>query len=52
MALLHWACDRGLEQMVTLLLESQADINIQDADGQTSLHYGKGQTIRLWWGES
>ena len=25
---LHWACDRGLEEMVQLLLRHEADINL------------------------
>ena len=28
MALLHWACDRGLDEMAQLLLMFRADINI------------------------
>ena len=44
MALLHWACDRGLDEMIEVLLRNKADINIQDAEGQTPLHYGEYQT--------
>ena len=29
MAPLHWACDRGLEEMVQILLRHDADINLK-----------------------
>ncbi|XP_023559389.1 acyl-CoA-binding domain-containing protein 6 [Octodon degus] len=38
-ALLHWACDRGHKELVTVLLQHKADINCQDNEGQTALHY-------------
>ncbi|XP_019486355.1 PREDICTED: acyl-CoA-binding domain-containing protein 6 [Hipposideros armiger] len=38
-ALLHWACDRGHKELVTVLLQYRADINCQDNEGQTALHY-------------
>ncbi|XP_054406399.1 acyl-CoA-binding domain-containing protein 6 isoform X3 [Pongo abelii] len=38
-ALLHWACDRGHKELVTVLLQHRADINCQDNEGQTALHY-------------
>ncbi|XP_037681166.1 acyl-CoA-binding domain-containing protein 6 isoform X1 [Choloepus didactylus] len=38
-ALLHWACDRGHKELVTVLLRYGADINCQDNEGQTALHY-------------
>ncbi|XP_008064432.1 acyl-CoA-binding domain-containing protein 6 isoform X2 [Carlito syrichta] len=38
-ALLHWACDRGHKDLVTVLLQNRADINSQDNEGQTALHY-------------
>ncbi|XP_055020901.1 acyl-CoA-binding domain-containing protein 6 [Boleophthalmus pectinirostris] len=38
-ALLHWACDRGHKELVSVLLEHKADINSQDNEGQTALHY-------------
>ncbi|XP_034035570.1 acyl-CoA-binding domain-containing protein 6 [Thalassophryne amazonica] len=38
-ALLHWACDRGHKDLVSLLLQNKADINSQDNEGQTALHY-------------
>ncbi|KAA0714208.1 Acyl-CoA-binding domain-containing protein 6 [Triplophysa tibetana] len=38
-ALLHWACDRGHKDLVSLLLLNNADINNQDDEGQTALHY-------------
>ncbi|XP_070240941.1 acyl-CoA-binding domain-containing protein 6 isoform X3 [Bos mutus] len=37
--LLHWACDRGHKELVTVLLQYRADINCQDNEGQTALHY-------------
>ncbi|CAL1544460.1 unnamed protein product [Lymnaea stagnalis] len=39
LGLLHWASDRGLTNMVELLLSLHADINIQASDLQTALHY-------------
>lgn len=39
MTLLHWACDRGHEEVVTYLIKNKAEVNTQDADGQTPLHY-------------
>ncbi|CAH1271594.1 ACBD6 [Branchiostoma lanceolatum] len=39
LSLLHWACDRGHEDVVRNLLQQKANINIQDEDGQTPLHY-------------
>ncbi|RNA31286.1 acyl- -binding domain-containing 6 [Brachionus plicatilis] len=39
MSLIMWACDRGLVDMVKFLLKQKADVNLQDADGQTCLHY-------------
>lgn len=38
-ALLHWACDRGHKELVSVLLQHKADINGQDNEGQTALHY-------------
>ncbi|KAK5623877.1 acyl-CoA binding domain-containing protein 6 [Crenichthys baileyi] len=38
-ALLHWACDRGHKELVSVLLQHKADINTQDNEGQTALHY-------------
>ncbi|XP_038614525.1 acyl-CoA-binding domain-containing protein 6 [Tachyglossus aculeatus] len=38
-ALLHWACDRGHKELVSVLLQFTADINSQDNEGQTALHY-------------
>lgn len=36
---LHWACDRGAEDVVCWLLDAQADVNAQDTSGMTPLHY-------------
>ncbi len=41
MGLVHWACDRGNLNMVKLLVKSGTDVNIQDTDNQTPLHYGE-----------
>ncbi|KAM3914911.1 acyl-CoA-binding domain-containing protein 6 [Leptodactylus fuscus] len=38
-SLLHWACDRGRTELVSLLLFHNAHINMQDHEGQTPLHY-------------
>uniref|UniRef100_A0A8C3GR16 Acyl-CoA-binding domain-containing protein 6 n=1 Tax=Cairina moschata TaxID=8855 RepID=A0A8C3GR16_CAIMO len=38
-ALLHWACDRGHKELVSVLLQHAADVNSQDGEGQTALHY-------------
>ncbi|MEE6495833.1 hypothetical protein FKM82_002155 [Ascaphus truei] len=37
--LLHWACDRGHSQLVSVLLQHNSHVNIQDSEGQTPLHY-------------
>ncbi|XP_077987146.1 acyl-CoA-binding domain-containing protein 6-like [Glandiceps talaboti] len=39
LSLLHWACDRGHDDVVKLLLSYKVDINAKDNDGQTPLHY-------------
>lgn len=39
MSLLHWAADRGLLDMVKLLLAHGANIDMRDGSGQTALHY-------------
>jgi acyl-CoA-binding protein len=39
MTLMMWACDRGYVHIVEYLMSKHADLNIQDTDGQTSLHY-------------
>eukprot|EP01137_Pigoraptor_chileana_P018413 Opistho-2@77847 len=36
---LHWACDRGHESVVALLLRCGADVGVRDAEGQTPLHF-------------
>ncbi|KAM4021841.1 acyl-CoA-binding domain-containing protein 6 [Anomaloglossus baeobatrachus] len=38
-SLLHWACDRGRTELVSILLFHNAHINMQDGEGQTPLHY-------------
>ncbi|XP_063795868.1 acyl-CoA-binding domain-containing protein 6 [Pseudophryne corroboree] len=38
-SLLHWACDRGRTELVSILLFHNAHINMQDDEGQTPLHY-------------
>ncbi len=47
MNLLHWACDRGNLEVVKLLVERGADVNIQDTDKQTPLHYGEDNGVRI-----
>ncbi|CAK4074009.1 unnamed protein product [Aphanomyces euteiches] len=37
--MLHWAVDRGQEEMVSSLLSQGADVNATDGDGMTPLHY-------------
>lgn len=44
-ALLHWACDRGHKELVSVLLQHKADINSQ-VSSITSIHL----RIRLRWG--
>ena len=39
MTFLMWACDRGSYEIVKFLVDSGADINLQDVDGQSCLHY-------------
>ncbi|XP_014774609.1 acyl-CoA-binding domain-containing protein 6 [Octopus bimaculoides] len=39
MTLLHWACDRGYEDIVDVLLKWNCDVNVKATDGQTPLHY-------------
>lgn len=39
MSLLHWACDRGHEDIVDILLNKNCDVNLRATDGQTPLHY-------------
>ncbi len=36
---LHWACDRGTEHFVRILIEEGAMIDRRAFDGQTPLHY-------------
>lgn len=35
---LHWASEKGYNEIVKLLLEKAADVNARDIDGSTSLH--------------
>lgn len=39
MGLIHWAADRGDENILNVLLTRGADVNVIGADGQTALHY-------------
>lgn len=39
MTLLHWAADRGHQEIVKYLLEQKLDVNAQDSEGQTALHF-------------
>lgn len=36
---LHWACDRGHEEVAELLLQRGALVNARDDAGQTAMHY-------------
>jgi acyl-CoA-binding protein len=51
MTCLHWACDRGNEELVALLLAKKSDPNIQDHCGNTPLHIaamaGQKHVLRL-----
>ena len=48
MGLLHWACDRGnLNSETTCEVKRGADVNIEDTDNQTPLHYGERWSIPL-----
>ena len=40
-------CDRGNLNMVKLLVKRGADVNIEDTDNQTPLHYGERWSIPL-----
>lgn len=39
MTMAMWACDRGHLEILKLLSDKGADLNKQDSDGQTALHY-------------
>jgi len=40
MSVLHWACDRGWEEIVAWIVkEWRGLLDVQDNDGQTALHY-------------
>lgn len=39
MTLLMWACDRGSLPIVKFLVELGSDLNLQDVEGQSCLHY-------------
>ncbi|KAF9303316.1 hypothetical protein BGZ74_004005 [Mortierella antarctica] len=40
MTMLHWVCDRGnVEKAMLLITKYHADVNVQDVDGSTPLHY-------------
>lgn len=40
MSVLHWACDRGHLTVAKSLIATGAEVNLQDSDLQTPLHYG------------
>lgn len=39
LGLVHWASDRGSEEILQLLIDEGADVNLPDSDMQTPLHY-------------
>lgn len=39
LGLIHWAADRGLVDILKLLIKRNFNVNLQDVDGQTALHY-------------
>lgn len=39
LGLVHWASDRGSPDILKLLIEKGADVNLPDCDEQTPLHY-------------
>ncbi len=51
MSLLHWAADRGDDNIVCALLDRGASVNQSDSDGQTALHFasscGHGSVVRI-----
>ena len=48
---LHWASDRGHEELAKVLIEGKCDINKQDDSGNTALHVAvmaeQGEVVRL-----
>lgn len=39
LSLLHWACDRGREDIAKLLIKYGANVNIMDSEGEMPIHY-------------
>lgn len=39
LAPIHWAADSGFSEILEILINAGADVNLRDADGQTALHY-------------
>nr|CAG8536530.1 15087_t:CDS:10 [Entrophospora candida] len=46
LTLLHWACDRGHLDIVKLLIENDADINVLSVDNETPMHYEQLECAR------
>ena len=45
MAPIHWACDRGNIKVLQCLIDNGANVDLQDSEGLTPLHYGNLITI-------
>jgi acyl-CoA-binding protein len=50
LGLIHWAADRGSVEVLRVLISCGGDVNLQDSEGQTALHYasscGHGDCVK------